>query len=62
MAKMRVMSRREHFWRQLLPGVDDEEMRQIILAFIKEEQVKAWNRAEAEEPEGRTVAEEGAGI
>ena len=46
MAKPRVMSRREYFWRQLLPGAQDEESRRIMLGYIAEEVEK--NPIEAE--------------
>ena len=57
----RILSRREHFWRELLPGVDDEESRQIILGFIEEEQRGFGDHAELGEPEERTVAGGGTG-
>ena len=37
MGKPRIMSRREYFWRQLLPGAPDEESRRIMLGYIAEE-------------------------
>ena len=46
-----------HSWRQLLPGVDDDESRQIIMGFIEEEVTKAEQPGEPEEPEVMAVAE-----
>ena len=58
----RIISRREYFWRQLLPGVgDDEELRLGILAIIEQERRGSREDVEKERPKGGTGASDSEG-